>query len=132
MKERCGHHRKDGKKYYAGKGITYDPRWKKFEAFLADMGERPEGMTLDRKDNDKGYSKDNCRWATPTQQTRNRSTARVVTFGGETKPLIEWAKYTGIPYLTLLERLYRYQWPIDVALTRQPSHRSRTADAVIR
>jgi hypothetical protein len=118
MKKRCGHRRKYGAKYYAGRGITYDPRWKDFEAFLVDMGERPEGLTLDRRDNDKGYSKDNCRWATPTQQTRNRGIARVVTMGEETKPIAEWAKDAGIPYNTLLSRLRR--WPIDVALTRPP------------
>lgn len=53
--------------------LSYDPKWETFEEFLADMGERPEGMTLDRKDNTKGYYKSNCRWATPQQQAMNRS-----------------------------------------------------------
>lgn len=57
-------------KYYAGK--TMDPRWERFENFLADMGERPEGHTLDRIDNDGGYWPENCRWATPHQQRMNQ------------------------------------------------------------
>jgi hypothetical protein len=53
-------------------GMYVDPRWEKFENFLADMGERPEGKTLDREDNTKGYYKDNCRWATSFEQMNNR------------------------------------------------------------
>jgi hypothetical protein len=57
---------------YGGRGITVDSRWYRFENFLADMGEPPPDLTLDRKDNDKGYSKGNCRWATYAQQMNNR------------------------------------------------------------
>lgn len=58
---------------YGGRGISIDdPRWFRFENFLADMGEPPPGLTLDRKDNDLGYSKSNCRWATRLEQTNNR------------------------------------------------------------
>jgi hypothetical protein len=56
---------------YGGRGITIDPKWNDFEVFLADMGEKPEKLTLDRIDNNKGYSKDNCRWTTRTKQVIN-------------------------------------------------------------
>lgn len=58
--------------YNAYKGMLSDP-WRDFNIFLEDMGERPEGMSIDRIDNSKGYSKENCRWATPSQQVRNRT-----------------------------------------------------------
>lgn len=63
MKARCkGTSGEHSKTRYHDRGITYDPRWEHFENFLADMGERPAGKDLDRKDGDKGYWKDNCRW----------------------------------------------------------------------
>lgn len=73
MKSRCkGTGGRKNNKWYLDKGITYDPDWETFANFLRDMGERPEGCTLDRIDNSKGYSKENCRWATASQQSKNR------------------------------------------------------------
>jgi hypothetical protein len=73
MKARCMNPTSPDYEEYGGRGITVCDRWKNsFENFLTDMGERPKGMTLDRKENDRGYFKNNCRWATPTQQQHNR------------------------------------------------------------
>ncbi len=59
-------------KNHGGRGIDMDPRWKSFDLFLADMGPRPENMTLDREDNEKGYWKWNCKWADIVTQNLNR------------------------------------------------------------
>ena len=77
MHARCTDKTHPGHKYYVSKGITVCERWSVFENFLDDMGHRPEGKTIDRIDGDKGYYKDNCRWATPTEQNRNLSSNKL-------------------------------------------------------
>lgn len=72
MRQRCTGISPKDNKYYYDKGITFEPRWECFLNFLEDMGERPEGMTLDRIDGTKDYSKDNCKWSTAIQQVTNR------------------------------------------------------------
>lgn len=79
-------------------GVTVCEEWHQFEVFLSDMGERPVGKTLDRKDNDKGYDPDNCRWATSKEQAFNRSTTIVVRLDGEDICLKDAAKKAGISY----------------------------------
>jgi hypothetical protein len=72
MRARCrdlNHPRYAG---WGGRGISVDPRWDSFPQFLADMGPRPEGTSLDRIDNNSGYSAANCRWATPFEQAANK------------------------------------------------------------
>ena len=105
MKYRCDNPRLREYPNYGGRGITYDDRWKDFFTFLDDMGERPEGMTLDRIDNNLGYSKENCRWATKKQQQWNRRKTIQVPDGGETVSLAEYARRKRIDPRTAKKRL---------------------------
>lgn len=95
------------KKHYKDRGITVCKRWRRFENFLADMGEPPKGMTLDRRNNDHGYSKANCRWATQAEQMQNTTRIVRVTFRGRTQHLAAWAREYGLSRGCLSGRLKR-------------------------
>lgn len=92
---------------YKDRGIAICDSWREsFENFLSDMGPIPvSGMSIDRIDNDSGYSKENCRWATAEQQAQNRSTNRLISFSGKTQCVSVWAKETGIGQATILRRI---------------------------
>lgn len=93
---------------YGGRGITVCARWRhSFENFYADMGERPEGKSLDRIDNDGPYSPENCRWATPLEQGANTRQNRWITAGGMTKHLTGWARHFGVCPSTMWKQLKR-------------------------
>jgi hypothetical protein len=72
MMQRCLNPKHRAFQYYGGRGITVCERWQKFEAFHADMGDPPPGLSIDRIDNDGNYEPDNCRWATSAEQLKNR------------------------------------------------------------
>jgi hypothetical protein len=95
--------RVDGK--YKKLGISCVHRWRSFENFLADMGERPHGKTLDRIDNSGDYKLENCRWATPKQQARNRRDNVFVTHNGEKRLLIDVCEELKKPYSYTVRRL---------------------------
>jgi hypothetical protein len=101
---------------YGGRGIAVCARWRDFKKFLLDLGEPPAGALLERVNNNKGYSPSNCRWATRAEQNQNKRTTRYLTAGGETLPLVVWAKRLGIRHSTLRERLER-GWSEEQACT---------------
>jgi len=92
---------------YGGRGVTLCDRWaNNFENFLEDMGLKPSPKhSIERKDNDLGYSPENCYWATAKEQSRNTRKNRFVTYKGATKCVGEWSEILGINYGTLLSRL---------------------------
>ena len=117
MRQRCVNPRNRKFRLYGGRGISVCDRWlNSFVSFLEDMGERPEGCSIDRINNDGNYEPGNCRWATRTQQARNTRQTTLITFGGHTRCLTEWAGIIGIAQATLRYRLKH--WPIEDALTR--------------
>jgi hypothetical protein len=88
-----------------------------FSQFLKDMGEAPEGLSLDRKDNDLGYSKDNCRWADPVTQSNNISTNHLVSYKGRTQTISLWARELGVQRQSIYYRL-RAGWTIEDVMER--------------
>lgn len=111
---------------YGGRGITICDEWRNdFSAFLRDMGPRPSKFhSIDRRNNSQGYCKDNCYWATATEQSRNTRRNRRITAFGETKTMAEWSHQFGIPQSTLRRRLTN-GWRADDAIsTPVRSHKS--------
>jgi hypothetical protein len=94
-------------KHYGGRGIRVCDRWKTFLNFLADMGERPKGLTLDRVDNDGHYQPENCRWTTQFVQCSNQRKTRLVVVDGEDVCLREAARRVGVSHSAISERAKR-------------------------
>lgn len=129
MKRRCANPKVAHFERYGGRGIKVCSRWlESFENFLADMGERPDGTTLDRVNNDGHYEPANCRWVARKTNSRNRSDNRLLTFNGQTKTLAEWVESTGHSLATLQGRVHM-GWTDEQTLTT-PS-RSRASNRVL-
>lgn len=129
MRHRCSKPNSKDYKRYGGRGIAVCERWALFENFLADMGERPPGMTLDRIDNNGPYSPENCRWATASQQQRNKRNSQRLTYRNETMSVMDWADRVGIPWYRVKSRL-RLGWDIEHALF-VPYSRGRRRAAIL-
>ena len=116
MKKRCYNSKSPNYKYYGGRGIKVCDEWlekqgaENFRNWALANGYRDD-LTIDRIDNNKGYSPDNCRWFTQKEQSSNRRNTIYLTYQGKTHTIIEWAKITGIPIYTLR---YRYKRGYDV------------------
>lgn len=117
MIQRCTNPNNEQYVNYGERGIKVCERWLKFENFLEDMGKRPPGCTIDRIDNDQGYSQKNCQWATSEQQQRNRRDNLYLTYNKKTQLLTEWAEEYKISHGTLWTRVYRLGWSTEKALT---------------
>ena len=115
MRSRCSNQNNKDFKNYGERGITICDSWGQFKNFLTDMGERPPRMTLDRRDNNGNYEKNNCRWATRKEQGRNTRVNHIVEFNGRKQPIVAWAEEYGINSGTLGTRLNK--WSIKKALT---------------
>lgn len=112
MLQRCRHH-----KSYAGRGITVCERWQNFEAFLADMGPRPDNNhSIERKDNDKGYAPDNCVWCPSMMiQLANTRRNRYVLLDGQKVHVTEAARRLGLNPVTVSGRLNKSGWSVERA-----------------
>lgn len=124
MRQRC-HYEKDISFHnYGGRGIKVCDRWmNSFENFYEDMGERPEGKSLDRVDNDGDYCPENCIWATKEEQGVNQRTNRIIEHDGERLTLMQWSRRTGLSKHTISRRI-RLGWSVEKTLTT-PLHATR-------
>src|SRR5690349_17211919 len=111
MISRCFYERDRCYKHYGGRGITVCDRWRRFANFLEDMGDRPAGTTLSRKDNDGSYCKENCCWQTPIEQNRNKRSNVLLRYGNFSLTAAEWAERLGVPAVRIEVRR-RNGWPV--------------------
>jgi len=115
MRDRCSNPNRKDYHRYGGRGISVCARWHSFEMFLADMGEAPTGLTLDRKDNNKGYSPENCAWATRNQQAYNSTHMVYIEHEGEIKALKQWQQKMNVKPHQYYSRLKK-GWSVKEAL----------------
>lgn len=116
MKMRCLNPKAIDYLRYGGRGISICDRWlHSFENFLADMGERPQGMQLDRINNDGDYEPTNCRWISKRQNACNRKSSVFIVIDGKKLTATEWADITGISASTILGRIKKGWNPVRAA-----------------
>ena len=120
MLSRCRSSNSTWSHRYKSRGIDYDPRWERFENFLADMGPCPSGLTLERRDNDFGYCKGNCCWATRKEQSNNTCRNNRITHQGRTLTVAQWARETGLHPETIRSRWARTN---DTVKVFAPKHK---------
>jgi len=118
--ERCYNPKSGNYNMYGAKGITMCERWRSsFENFLEDMGERPQGTSIDRIDVYGNYCPENCRWVDAKTQARNRTNNVRYEYDGKNLTLAEWSEITGIKADTMHSRIRKQGWSIEDALTRK-------------
>jgi hypothetical protein len=113
IKQRCMNPNNPAYKDYGGRGIKVCDRWlESYKNFYEDMGDRPDGMSIERIDNNRGYSPDNCKWATSSEQNNNRRNVHI--YKGRT--ISDWSEITGIKKSTIRARLRDYGWGWERAI----------------
>jgi len=127
IRNRCLNPKNKDYANYGGRGIDICPEWNEPEKFFgwAFLNGYSVDMSLDRIDNNKGYSPDNCRWVLLTEQQRNKRNNHIIEYDGESHCIAEWAEITGINKQTILSRL-RYGWTIKDVLSIKPSHQNKS------
>lgn len=112
---------------YGGRGITICESWRHdFARFLSDMGEKPSPLhTIERRNNNRGYSKDNCSWELPEVQANNKSNNRFIQFAGKKQTVTQWSREVGISRRTLILRIDHLGWDEERALT-EPTKKRRS------
>lgn len=117
IKNRCYNKRDKSYKWYGAKGIKVCEKWSDYILFQrwAYAHGYKEGMSLDRIDNTKDYSPDNCRWVNAKVQANNKSNNHYLTYKGRTQTLIQWSEELGINYDTLKSRINRSHWSVEKA-----------------
>lgn len=119
MINRCHNPKYHKYPWYGGRGIYVCDAWREnARNFVEDMGYRPEGRTIGRIDNDGPYCRENCRWESVRQQSRNKRNSALIEFGGRVQVLADWAAELGISRATLVERIER--WGVERALSTPP------------
>lgn len=128
MRQRCQNPASKSYARYGGRGITVDPSWNNFWAFVQDMGERPPGTSIERINNDGPYSPANCRWATRTEQCNNTSTNKKIEYRGKLQTISQWAHELGFNPRLIFTRLNR-GWSVERALTTPPRRRPQQSSS---
>lgn len=110
MLQRCENPEAQAYYNYGARGITVCAEWQSLVCFIWDMGECPPGLTLERRDNEKGYNPNNCYWATAAEQNVNTRVNRHITIDGVRKTLSQWAQALGTGWSTVANRMARHGW----------------------
>lgn len=126
MINRCTNPEYDRYEDWGGRGISVCAEWMEFDNFFKDMGSRPKEKTLERRNNDKGYFKENCYWGTKLEQENNKRNNLIILYNGEEKTLAQWVRLLDLDYGLVNKRISQQKWsPERAFLTPKQIHKCR-------